>query len=184
MHPATRRLMAQPGKREEATAALLGGFCLFLSTLEYLIPKPLPFMRLGLANVPLMLALDIVGLKYVALLAFIKVLGQAIITGTLVSYICLFSLAGTCSAATAMYLLRRFLSPKRMSFIGISVIGALFSNGAQLILARFFIFGSGVKLLVPPFLIAGILTGMSLGIFCETFISRSHWYRQQFRSTP
>jgi heptaprenyl diphosphate synthase len=176
--------MAQPGKREEAAAALLGGFCLFLSTLEYLIPKPLPFMRLGLANVPLMLALDILGLKYVALLALIKVLGQAVITGTLVSYICLFSLAGTCSAVTAMYLLRRFLSPKHMSFIGVSVIGALFSNGAQLILARFFIFGPGIALLVPPFLIAGILTGMSLGIFCETFISRSRWYRQQVRPAP
>ena len=107
MNPGMGALMAQPGKREEAAAALLGGFCLFLATLEYLIPKPVPFMRLGLANVPLMLALDIVGLKYVALLVFIKVLGQAIITGTLVSYICLFSLAGTCSAATAMYLLRR-----------------------------------------------------------------------------
>jgi heptaprenyl diphosphate synthase len=173
--------MVRPGKGEEATAALLGGFCLFLSTLEYLIPKPLPFMRLGLANVPLMLALDILGLKYLVLLVFIKVLGQAIITGTLVSYICLFSLAGTCAAATVMYLLRRLFSPKHLSFIGISVIGALCSNGAQLILARLFIFGAGVKWLVPPFLIAGLLTGMSLGIFCETFISRSRWYRRHIR---
>ncbi|MDR2392545.1 MAG: Gx transporter family protein [Treponema sp.] len=173
--------MAQPGKREEATAALLGGFCLFLSTLEYLIPKPLPFMRLGLANVPLMLALDIVRLKYLALLVLIKILGQAIISGTLVSYICVFSLASTCAATTAMYLLRRLFSPKHLSFIGISVIGALCSNGAQLILAQVFIFGSGVQFLVPPFLIAGIITGTSLGIFCETFISRSRWYHQQIR---
>ncbi|MDR2632032.1 MAG: Gx transporter family protein [Treponema sp.] len=173
--------MGQPGKREEATAALLGGFCLFLSTLEYLIPKPLPFMRLGLANVPLMLALDILDLPYLALLVLIKVLGQAIISGTLVSYIGLFSLAGTCCAASAMYLLRRLLSPKHLSFIGISVIGALCSNGAQLILAEVFIFGSTVKFLVPPFLISGILTGTSLGLFCETFISRSRWYHQQLR---
>ncbi|MDR1230490.1 MAG: heptaprenyl diphosphate synthase, partial [Spirochaetaceae bacterium] len=32
------------------TAALLGAFCLFLSSIEYMIPKPLPFMRLGIAN--------------------------------------------------------------------------------------------------------------------------------------
>jgi heptaprenyl diphosphate synthase len=176
--------MVQPGKREEATAALLGGFCLFLSTLEYLVPKPLPFMRLGLANVPIMLALDILGVKYLALLTLIKVLGQAIITGTLVSYICVFSLAGTCSSVTAMYLLRRLLGPRHISFVGVSIIGALIFNGAQLILARFFVFGLGVIFLVPPFLIAGIITGTSLGIFCETFSSRSRWYHQQIRPVP
>ncbi|MDR1956277.1 MAG: Gx transporter family protein [Treponema sp.] len=176
--------MAQSGKAERATAALLGGFCLFLSTLEYLVPKPLPFMRIGLANVPLMLALDIFTLKSFAMLVIIKVVGQAIITGTFFSYIFLFSLAGTCSSAAVMYLLRRFLGPKRISFIGVSVLGALCSNGSQLVLARFFVFGGGIKFLVPPFLIAGIITGMSLGIFCETFTSRSRWYHQHIRSIP
>ena len=63
--------------------ALLGAFCLFLSTIEYVIPKPLPFMRIGIANLPLMLALDIFPFRTFLVLTGIKVLGQALITGTL-----------------------------------------------------------------------------------------------------
>ncbi|MCK5201492.1 MAG: Gx transporter family protein, partial [Spirochaetales bacterium] len=35
------------------TIALFAAFCIFLSTVEYLIPKPFPFFRLGLANFPI-----------------------------------------------------------------------------------------------------------------------------------
>ena len=161
------------------TIALLGGFCLFLATLEYLIPKPLPFMRIGLANVPILLALDLLTFRRFALLALIKIVGQAIITGTLFSYVFLFSLAGTCSSAGFMYLIRRSLGVNRISFIGVSVMGAILSNGTQLALAYYFIFGAGMKYLVPPFLTAGIITGIALGVLCEAFATRSHWYRQR-----
>jgi len=166
------------GKKETQIVSLLGGFCLFLSTLEYLIPKPLPFLRIGLANVPIMLALDILSFKYFALLVMIKIFGQALVTGTLFSYIFLFSLIGTCSASFAMRFTRRFLGAKLISFIGISVIGAFLSNGSQLLLARFFIFGEAIYFLIPPFLGVGIITSVSLGIFCETFTNKSQWYKQ------
>jgi heptaprenyl diphosphate synthase len=164
-----------PGR--EQTAVLLGAFCFFLSTLEYLIPKPLPFLRIGLANLPLILGVDLLSPRYFALLALIKILGQGLITGTLFSYIFLFSLAGTLASGAIMYLLRRGLGPARIGFIGISVAGALASNALQLVLARFFILGEGVRLIVPPFLMAGLLTGVALGLFCGIFASRSRWYR-------
>ncbi|MDR3122387.1 MAG: Gx transporter family protein, partial [Treponema sp.] len=75
--------LKNPGVRK--TLALLGAFCLFLSTIEYMIPKPLPFMRIGIANLPLMLALDIFPFHVFLALIAIKVLGQALITGTLFS---------------------------------------------------------------------------------------------------
>jgi heptaprenyl diphosphate synthase len=145
-----------------------------------MIPKPLPFMRIGLANVPLILALDILAVQYFALLVMLKVFGQAIITGTFFSYVFVFSLASTCSATAAMYLLRRLLRPKYISFIGVSVIGACVSNGSQLLLAWFFIFGPGIRFLIPLFLGAGLVTGLSLGVFCETFSARSQWYQSWF----
>jgi heptaprenyl diphosphate synthase len=134
-------------------------------------------MRIGLANLPLMLALDIFSPSAFALLALIKVLGQALITGTLFSYVFLFSLAGTMVSAGAMYLLRRGFGPERIGFTGIGVIGAFLSNASQLALARVFIFGEGAALLAPPFLAAGIITGLTLGLFCEAFAARSAWYR-------
>ncbi|MFP3042330.1 Gx transporter family protein [Treponema primitia] len=170
-------LTASPGKAEHRrTLALLGAFCIFLSTIEYLIPKPMPFMRIGIANLPLLMALDI--LPFTAFLALlgVKVIGQALITGTLFSYILLFSLAGGGISALSMFGLRRLLGRDRISLIGISVLGALLSNGAQLALARVFIFGESARYITPPFLAMGIITGLGLGIFCEYFIRRSRWY--------
>ncbi|MDR0878913.1 MAG: Gx transporter family protein [Treponema sp.] len=164
--------MARSGK----SLALLGSLCLFLSTIEYLIPKPLPFMRIGLANLPLLLALDIFPLKAFAALVLIKIFGQAILTGTLFSYVFLFSLAGTAVSAAAMYALRRLLRPAHIGFTGISVVGACLSNAIQLVLARFFIFGASVQYLVPPFLASGLVTGFALGLFCEAFCAKSKFY--------
>jgi heptaprenyl diphosphate synthase len=133
-------------------------------------------MRLGLANLPLILALDLFPGKAFFLLALIKVLGQGLITGTLFSSVLLFSLAGTFSSALLMYLLRRCSGRGRIGLTGISVIGAMGSNGSQLILAGFFIFRGGIKFLIPPFLGAGLLTGFILGLLSEFFTSRSVWY--------
>ena len=158
------------------TLALLGAFCLFLSTIEYMIPKPMPFMRIGIANLPLMLALDIFPFHAFLVLAGIKVLGQALITGTLFSYIFLFSLTGTFLSAVSMYLLRRLLRSERISFIGIGITGAVVSNITQLALAWVFIFGNSARYIAPPFLTAGLVTGIALGVFCEVFTRRSMWY--------
>jgi len=158
------------------TVAILGAFCLFLSTIEYVIPKPLPFMRIGIANLPLMLALDIFPLNTFLVLVAVKVLGQALITGTLFSYIFLFSLAGTFLSALSMYGIRRFMGRGRISFIGVGTMGAMISNISQLYLARVFIFGNSVWYIAPIFLAAGVVTGVSLGLFCELFTRRSKWH--------
>ena len=157
------------------TIALLGAFCLFLSTIEYMIPKPLPFMRIGIANLPLMLALDIFPFPSFMVLVAIKVLGQALITGTLFSNIFLFSLAGTTLSALSMYALRRLLGG-RITFVGVGTAGAMMSNLSQIVLAWFFIFGNNVRYIAPPFLGAGLVTGIGLGLFCEVFIRRSQWH--------
>jgi heptaprenyl diphosphate synthase len=154
---------------------MLGAFCLFLSAVEYMIPKPLPFMRIGIANLPLVLALDIFPFHLFLVLAAIKILGQALITGTLFSYVFLFSLAGTCLSAITMYALRRLFGLK-ISFIGVSAAGAMVSNISQLALAWFFLFRDSVRFIAAPFLAAGLITGIALGFFCEKFTRQSRWY--------
>jgi len=159
--------------------AMLGAFCLFLSAVEYMIPKPLPFMRIGLANLPLLLALDVSSPRRFFILVCIKVFGQALITGTLFSYIFLFSLTGTFFSAMLMLFLRRFLGSKLISFIGIGTAGAIVSNISQLALAHVFIFRENVRYITPPFLAAGLVTGIILGVFCEAFTRKSKWYKRQ-----
>ena len=173
----SKDLMPEPGKAEiRKNIAILGAFCFFLSTMEYMIPKPMPFMRIGIANLPIMLALDIFPLHTFMVLVAVKIFGQAIITGTLFSYIFLFSLTGTFMSALSMYGLRRLLGRNRISFIGIGTMGAMMSNVSQLGLAWLFIFGDSVRIIAPPFLAAALVTGITLGLFCEIFTRRSQWY--------
>jgi heptaprenyl diphosphate synthase len=168
-----KALRTGPGNR---ILGLLGGLCLFFSLVEYLIPKPLPFMRIGLANLPLLLALDLFPAGEFALLVLVKILGQGIVSGTLFSYVFLFSLAGTAVSACAMYGLRKFFDAEKTGFAGISAAGAFLSNAVQLALARYVIFGPAVRYLVAPFLAAGIVSGFGLGLFCGIFAARSRWY--------
>ena len=164
------------GGQERRTLVLLGSLCLFLSAVEYLIPKPFPFMRIGLANLPLLLALDIFCCSQFFLLVLIKVLGQGIISGSLFSYVFLFSAAGTFSSALIMFVMRHVTGSKQGSFAGVGCAGAMISNGVQLMLAWYFVFGAGIRFLVPPFLASGLVTGTGIGLFCEFFCHRSRWY--------
>jgi heptaprenyl diphosphate synthase len=169
-------LLGKANFNNRKTLAILGATCLFLSTIEYLLPKPLPFIRLGIANLPLLLALDILPLSDYLLLLSIKVIGQSLVSGSLFSYVFIFSALGSLCSASSMYFLRYFINPSRLSLIGIGTIGALVSNLSQIILARYFIFGPSAFFIMPPFLGIGIITGILLGMFSETFISRSKWY--------
>jgi uncharacterized membrane protein len=76
-----------------------------------------------------------------------------------------------------MLLARRLLGP-RISLVGVGVIGALFGNSAQILLARLLIFGEGAWLIAPPFLAIGTLTAALLGVFAERFSERSVWLRE------
>jgi len=167
-------LMQLYGKKK---IALLGAMCLFLSAIEYMIPKPLPFMRIGLANLPLMLAVDMLPFSAFLVLIAIKIIGQALITGTLFSYILLFSIAGTFFSAMIMFILRRIFGHNRITFTGIGTAGAMVSNTAQLALAQVFLLKENVRYIAPPFLAAGLVTGITLGIFCEVFSRRSQYYK-------
>ncbi len=160
------------------TIALLGACALFLSTLEFLIPKPIPFMRLGLANLPILVSLSFLSPGEILLLTFVKILGQGLINGTLFSYVFLFSAAG--SAASALVMMGTYrLFGGRMTLTGVSVLGALASNCVQLLISRYLIFGEGAWLLAPPFLIIGTASSIILGLFAERFAETSRWIAGQ-----
>ncbi|EFW37653.1 Gx transporter family protein [Treponema phagedenis] len=164
-------------QKQDSLIPLFGAVCFFLSVIEFMIPKPLPFLRLGLANLPLLFAADLLSFSGYLLLVFIKIIGQAVINGTLFSYILLFSMAGSISSALVMFGLRK-ISGKYLSFIGISVAGSFSSNMVQVLLARFLIFGEGVWYILPPFFIIGAITGVALGSFVNSFVENSSWYQQ------
>ena len=161
------------------TLAMLGAFAMFLSTIDFMIPKPIPTMRIGLANLPLMLALDMFPFRIFLVLVALKVAGQALVTGTLFSPIFLFSLAGTTLAASSMYGLRRLCGTKRISFVGLGTLGAMVSNSVQLVMASLWLMGGSARFIAPFYFAAGLISGVTLGAFCEAFTRRSRWYAER-----
>jgi heptaprenyl diphosphate synthase len=169
-------LMRKPIDRSNLIA-LLAAAALFLATIEYIIPKPLPFLRLGIANLPVLLALYLLDPKEILLLVSLKILTQGFIQGTLFSYVFLFSCAGGTASALVMIGLFK-LFRKHVSLIGISAAGAFVSNAVQLLLAGLIMWGPGVFLIAPPFLLIGTISACILGFLAQVFYTRSRWIRQ------
>ena len=164
--------------------SFLAALCLFLATIENAIPNPLPFLRLGLANLPVILALYLIPWRKILLLVLFKIVAQGIISGTLLSYIFLFSAGGSFSSAIAMMGIFALFGNKTnerklfsVSAVGISLFGSLASTFAQLLLAKFFLFGENARYVAPILLISGLLTGLLLGIFTELFERKSKWFK-------
>ncbi len=160
--------------------ALFSSLCLFLSVLELMIPKPIPFLRIGLANLPILLSLTLFSPPEVLLIILLKVFGQGLIGGTLLSYVFLFSAAGSFAGGLLMLGLHRLMG-NRLSLIGIGVMGALASNIVQLGISRILIFGESTRLIAPPFLLLGTVTGFLLGAAAETTRTKSVWFSEMKR---
>jgi heptaprenyl diphosphate synthase len=154
--------------------AFLGATCLFFATIEYLFPKPFPFFRLGLANLPVIISLKLFSPGYVLLLVLLKVLGQGLINGTLASYVFLFSLGGSFASAFMMIGVYRLFGD-RISLVGVSVFGAIASNVVQIYLSVRFIFGLSAWIIAPPFVALGVASGLAVGLFAQKFWEQSRW---------
>jgi heptaprenyl diphosphate synthase len=155
--------------------AFMGALCLFFSTIEYLFPKPVPFFRLGLANIPIIVSLEFFSPGYVFLLVLLKVVGQGLINGTLASYVFLFSAAGSLASALGMLAAHR-LGGKRITLVGVSLFGAVASNVVQIWLSVTFIFGVSAWIIAPVFLGLGTASGFFVGLFAERFREKSRWF--------
>lgn len=142
---------------------------LLLASLEYLIPKPLPFLRLGLANLPLLLILQSFNWPSYFLLLLLKAIGQGMVSGTLFSYLFFISLAGTLASGVAMKLLKGALK-SNVSLVGISVVGAFVSNLAQLQVAAWVAYGPTIWVAAPLMLGLGMITSIILGFLGERYL--------------
>jgi len=177
--------MGKPTETRYDVIALMGALCLFFSTLEYLIPKPIPFFRLGLANLPILLSLSIFAPADLFLLVMLKVIGQGLVNGTLASYVFLFSAAGSLTSVAAMWVVHRF-GGRWVTLVGVSVFGALASNGVQITLSVTFIFGEAAWVIAPLFLGIGVASGFVIGVVAERFRDRSKWLvkmRERYNGT-
>ena len=105
--------------RNKASLAYLCALTLLFSYAEMILPRVVPFFRLGLANTVILLALDINFGSFV-ILSILKATAASLIGGTLFSPFFLISLVQSLVSALVMRFLHKFISKKAISLYGIS----------------------------------------------------------------
>ena len=142
---------------------------LIFSYVETLIPIQfgIPGVKLGLANLIIVIALYRMKLSEAYLLSIVRVLLAGFIFGNYFSII--YSLAGGLLSLTVMALLRK---KDGFSVIGVSIAGGVFHNIGQLIIASVIVETFSVMYYVPVLLIAGLVTGLLIGIASDGMLKR------------
>lgn len=148
---------------------LLTAAALLMGWVEYMIPIPLPLpaVKLGLANIVVLILIYRDGVKCAAVVNLIRILLCAMLFGGVGSL--LYSLAGGILSTAAMALLYR---AKRLGVAGVSVVGAVMHNIGQLSAACLAV-GTLAPLYYLPYLtIAAVICGFATGILAGLLIKR------------
>lgn len=142
---------------------------LIFSYVETLIPVSfgIPGIKLGLANLIIVIALYRLKLKEAYLLSVTRVLLSGLIFGNYFSI--LYSLAGAFLSLSVMALLKR---DGGFSVIGVSIAGGVSHNIGQLIVAVLVVETYQVTYYLPVLLISGLLTGGLIGIVSSETLKR------------
>jgi len=135
--------------------------------IESLIPKPLPFIRLGLANVVTVAAITKYGFWTGLRVNILRSAGAAFFLGTIATPTFLLSISGSIASAMVMGSTRRFLS-----ITGMSVSGSLGSLLIQLLTASVLLPGFPVNSLLVPLSIWGTLSGTITGIVAIVLLKK------------
>lgn len=142
---------------------------LIFSYVETLIPFQIgiPGVKLGLANLIIVIALYKLSLKETWLLAVTRVLLSGFIFGNYFSII--YSLAGSALSLLVMnYLKKR----GGFSVMGISLAGGTAHNMGQLLVAMVVVETYSVAYYLPVLLIAGVITGLIIGFVAAEMLKR------------
>lgn len=146
--------------------ALLVSMSLVLHIFENMIPVPFitPGAKLGLANIITVIALYTLNDKEAFLVLFLRIILSVMFGGSISRLI--YSLSGGVLSYLMMVITKRIFKEK-VSIIGVSCVGAVFHNIGQLLASALVVKTISVMLYLPVMSIAGIGTGIFVGITGE-----------------
>jgi heptaprenyl diphosphate synthase len=150
--------------------AILLAQALVLHFIESFIPIPIPApgVKLGLANIITMITIVVFGLKEATILVVMRSFMGAMFGGVISSFF--FSVGGGLMSLMVMYLLYHYYKDY-FSYMGISIVGAIFHNIGQLFVASIFISNFGIFTYLPILMLTAILTGYFTGLAAKYIIN-------------
>ncbi len=145
-----------------AEFSIFTALALIFSYIESLIPLPLPYpgIKLGLANLVIILVLYQKSFRYALSLSLLRNLLTAVTFGNLFALV--YSIAGGILSLVAMSLFRAF-GKNHISPISVSAAGGVFHTMGQLFVAGCIIGFDSILGYVPFLYFGGLLTGILIG---------------------
>ena len=149
---------------------------LVLGYVEHLVPFPIGIygIKLGLANLATVVCLYVLGAPAALAINFARIMLSSLLFGNAVSLV--YSLCGGMLSALAMVVVAR---SKRLSCVGVSLVGGLTHNVAQLCVAIVIVDSLSIAFYLPVLLAAGALTGFVIGLLALPITKNS--FLQKFK---
>jgi heptaprenyl diphosphate synthase len=152
-------------------AAYLGLFLaisLILSYVESIIPVivPVPGIKLGLANVAILILLYLYGPREAGLINLARVIISAFMFNGL--YSLMYSLTGAVFSFLIMFALYR--KEKVFSPVGVGMLGGLFHNIGQVLVAFLVTRVGGLVFYLPILMVSGLFTGALVGFITKQML--------------
>lgn len=156
-------------KNRVAYFGVFTALALIFSYVESLIPFNfgIPGVKLGLANLIIVIALYKMKFSDAFLLSVVRVVLSGFIFGNYFSII--YSLAGGILSLCVMAGLKK---TDKFSVMGISMAGGVAHNVGQLIVAMIVVETLSIVAYVPVLLISGLVTGLLIGIVSAEMLKR------------
>ena len=152
-----------------AVLALLTALSMILSYIEGLLPAfvAIPGIKVGLANLAVVLALYRLGWREAACVSLVRVLCLSLLFGNAAGF--LYSIAGAVMSLIGMVVLKKTM---RFSPLAVSVTGGVLHNMGQLLMACILLPAAALRYYLPFLLLGGILAGIVIGVIAAVLLKR------------
>lgn len=155
--------------------SMLTSLGLAFHIMEGIMPNPFigiaPGAKLGLANIIGLVTLVIYGFKYALTVNLLRCFIAGIASGAITSM--MYSMAGAFTSTILMWIAYKKLN-KYFSLVGVSVLGALGHNIAQLTVAAIIINNIRIFTYLPIMMLASIVTGIFIGLTVNFTVSKTN----------
>ena len=150
-------------------AALMAALALIFSYIEVLIPFNfgIPGIKLGIANLVIIVALYYLGTRYALLINIIRILiGGLLFSGV---FGMLYSMAGALLSMLVMVLVKKC---GLFSVTGVYMAGGVAHNLGQLLVAAFLVSNLKIFVYFPVLVISGVVSGAVIGILAYLVLKK------------
>ena len=147
--------------RRLAFGAMFTALALIFSYVEFLIPLPVPVpgIKLGLANLVIIIAIYRMSFKYAFTINCVRIVASGLLFSGVFGM--LYSFAGGILSLVVMYVLYR---TGRFSMVGISMAGGVMHNLGQLLTACLIVSNISLMSYFAVLLFSGLISGILIGI--------------------